>query len=130
MRRNLLFLLFVTTIPFLTQLISQYGNIGAAVMIYDGCQLAGGLALASVWTHASNHHLLASRSLTDQQIRSIQYRNYAASIAFLIALIVAALLSFSYQYVGISPGFANLALVAIVPLLRGISQKGKASGQA
>lgn len=79
-------------------------------MIYDSSQIIGGLALAFVWTHASKHHLLVSRSLTDSQIKSIQSRNYVPSIVFLIALIAAGLFSYSYQYVGIAPGFANFSL--------------------
>ena len=125
MWRNLLFLLFVTIIPFLTEMMNQYGNVGIAVMIYDGSQLTGGLALAGVWAHASKHRLLVSRSLTESQIKNIQFRNYIPSIVFVIALAIAILFSYSYESLGIPPGFANFALFGIAPLMR-VASKRKA----
>ena len=125
MWRNVLFLLFVTIIPFLTQLMNEYGNVGAAVMIYDSSQLVGGLSLTAVWTHASKHHLLVSKSLSESQIRATKFRSYVPSIVFLIALATAALFSYSYQYFGISPGFANFTLIGIPPLMRVVTRKSK-----
>lgn len=126
MWRNLLFLLFVTIIPFLTELMNQYGNVGVAVMIYDASEFVGGLALAGIWAHASNHHLLVSRSLSESQIKNIQFRNYVPSIVFLAAFLLAALFSYTYQGVGIAPGFANFALFGIAPLMK-IAPKGDKS---
>lgn len=104
---------------------NEYGNVGAAVMIYDSSQLVGGLALTSVWTHASKHHLLVSKSLTETQIKTIKLHSYVPSIVFLITLAIAALFSFSYQYLGISPGFANFTLIGIPPLMRVATRKSK-----
>jgi uncharacterized membrane protein len=129
MWRNLFFLLFITIIPFLTQLMNQYGNVGVAVMIYDASQLIGGLAIAAVWTHASKHHLLVSRSLTDSQIKNIQMRNYVPSIVFLIALILAAFLSYTYHFLQIPPGFANFALFGIAPVMRVAGRKSKSQDE-
>ena len=125
MWRNLLFLLFVTIIPFLTQLMNDYGNVGIAVIIYDASQFVGGFALAGIWKHASSKHLLISRSLSEGQIKGMQFRIYIPSMIFLIALVVAALFSFSYQTIGIPPGCANFALFGIAPMMRLASKSGK-----
>ena len=129
MWRNLLFLLFITIIPFLTQLMNQFGNIGVAVIIYDASQLMGGLALAAVWTHASKNHLLVSKSLTESEIKNIQSRNNVPLIVFMIALLLAAFFSYSYQYLGIAPGFANFALFGIAPMMRSIARKSNSKDE-
>jgi len=125
MWRNLFFLLFITIIPFLTQLLSQYGNIGIAVVIYNAFQSVGGLALGAIWTHASKNHLLVSRSLPETQIKNIRVRNLVPSLVFLIALAIALLFSYSYNYLSIPPAFANFALLGMLPLMRIVSRKNK-----
>lgn len=127
MWRNLLFLLFVTIIPFLTQLMNDYGNVGVAVIIYDASQFVGGFALAGIWKHASDNHLLINKSLSEDQIKSMQFRNYVPSIIFLAALVIAVLFSFSYQALGIPPAFANFALFGIAPMMRLSARKSKSS---
>ena len=43
----------------------------------------------------------------------------------IFALATAALFSYSYQYFGISPGFANFTLIGIPPLMRVVTRKSK-----
>lgn len=125
MWRNLFFLLFVTIIPFLTQLMNDYGNVGVAVVIYDASQIAGGLALIGVWRHASKSHLLVNRSLTEAQIKNIQFRNYIPAVIFLLALVIAIFFSFTYSSIGIPPAFANFALFGIWPMMRIAARRSK-----
>ncbi len=125
MWRNLLFLLFITIIPFLTSLMNQYGNVGVAVVIYDATQSVGGLALWAIWMHASKGHLLVSRSLLETLIRNIRVRNLVPSVVFVIALAIAILLSYTYNYLAIPPAFANFGLLAMLPLMRIVSKEEK-----
>ena len=118
MWRNLFFLLFITIIPFLTQLLNEYGDIRIAVIIYDLVQAFGGLALSSVWSHASQHHLLISKSLTRAQIRNASLRSYVPSIGFVVAIILTFVIPS-----GISPSIANFAIFLIYPLNRIVFRK-------
>ena len=118
MWRNLFFLLFVTIVPFLTQLLGQYGDILITVVIYDAVQMIGGLVLAEVWNYATTHRLIDIKVLTPSQIRNIRLRGLVPSFTFLAAIGVSAL----FSIVGISPSAANLTLFAMFPLLR-ISEK-------
>ncbi|HZW55199.1 MAG TPA: TMEM175 family protein [Nitrososphaerales archaeon] len=118
MWRNLVFLLFITIIPFLTEILDQYGDIEVALIIYNLSQFMGGLALNSVWNHATSKQLLISKSLTQDQVRNIRLRGYVPSIVFALAIGVSFLLP-----PGISPATANLTLFAMFPLLRIVGRK-------
>jgi len=119
MWQNLLFLLFITIIPFLTELLNQYGDIQAAVVIYDISQFFGGLALSAVWSHATNKkHSLVANTLTQEQIRNIRIRGYVVPLTFLITIGIVFVLP-----TWISPSVANFALIGIVPLTRLVSRR-------
>jgi uncharacterized membrane protein len=115
---NLFFLLFITIIPFLTELVSQYGDIRIAVIIYDLTQAIGGLVLSALWNVAIKNHLLSSERLTKAQIRNIRIRTYVPTFVFLLAIGISFVLPPS-----IPPGYANFALFAMFPLMRFASRQ-------
>lgn len=114
---NLAFLLFITIIPFLTELLNKYGNIVLAVVIYDVSQILGGLALSILWRYATNKHLL-TKSLIPAQIRNIRIRGYVPMIAFLLAIAVAFALP-----KGVDPSDSMFVLFVMFPLMRFASRK-------
>ncbi len=110
MWRNLFFLLFITIIPFQTQLLAQYGDIQIAVVIYDASQVLGGIALSAVWRHATKKHLVVEGSLTANQIRNIRFRGYVPIVTFLVAIAIVFVLPNG------DASFANFSLFAMFPL--------------
>ena len=112
---NLFFLLFITIIPFLTELVNTYGDIQAAVIIYDGSQLLGGLTLSALWRHVSKKHFLIEKKLTDEQIKIIKIRTLIPSFVFLGAIGV----SF------ITSAYSNFTLFAMFPAYMILARKSK-----
>jgi uncharacterized membrane protein len=115
---NLFFLLFITIIPFLTEILDQYGSIQAALIIYDLTQLFGGLALYAIWTYATGHHMIDSKTLSRSQIRNIRIRSLVPSLIFLLAIAISFVLP-----QGTPPSTANFALFCMFPLLRIAARK-------
>lgn len=120
MWRNLFFLLFITIIPFMTELIDQYGDLKLAVVIYDGSQLLGGLALSGVWRHIATNHLYSKDLLTEAQVKQMRNRGYIPILVFGLAIVIALALPQE-----ISPSLANLVLFAMFPLQRRMTTKNE-----
>jgi uncharacterized membrane protein len=118
MWRNLFFLLFVTIIPFLTQLLDTYGDVLVAVIIYDLVQVFGGIALNFIWRYVAEKHFI-TKSLSQNQIESIRNRGVAPALVFLLAIGVAFFLS----AVGIAPAYAQYSLVSMAPVSRLLSKR-------
>jgi uncharacterized membrane protein len=121
---NLFFLLFITIIPFLTELLNLYGNIQVSVIIYNLSQFIGGLALNGIWIYATKHHLIDSKALSQAQIKNIRNRGVVPSIVFLLAIVAALIL----PYFGIAPADAEFALFAMFPLQRTFARRSRTQG--
>jgi uncharacterized membrane protein len=114
---NLGFLLFITINPFLTQILSKYGNLEAGVIIYDSAQILGGLAFTGVWRYASKMHFIEA-SLTTKQIKAITTRGLVTPLVFLAAIGVSFLLGYINSNL---ISFSNFTLFAIFPISRKLS---------
>lgn len=108
MWRNILFLLFITIIPFLTELLSTYGDVKLAVVIYDGSQLLGGVALILLRRYALKNHLFSTRLVTPDLIKQMTTRGYIPVIVFAASIVVVLVLP-----PGISPSYTQLVLFAL-----------------
>jgi uncharacterized membrane protein len=81
---NLMFLLFIASMPFVTSVLGQYWFLSLGVMIYAAAVAATRPAMAAVWWYATRRHRLVAADLDDGFIR---LRN---RIALLVPLIILA----------------------------------------
>jgi uncharacterized membrane protein len=82
---NLVFLFFIVCMPFLANLLGQYGSVPIVLIMYTLAVAALGVSMALIWWYASRNHLIAE-DLDTQSIRMINIRLYASPIMFLVAI--------------------------------------------
>ena len=83
---NLLFLMFITLLPFSTNLLGRYTTEQIVVVIGALVFAATGTALGLLWIHASSGHRLVEEELSSHFIRNLTLRLFAAPIIFLISI--------------------------------------------
>ena len=83
---NLLFLLFIASMPFAASLLGQYAYLSLSVVVYSADVLALGLSLGATWWYASHNHRLVDENLDQHLIRRMNVRALAAPIIFLISI--------------------------------------------
>lgn len=83
---NILFLLFVASMPFPTALLSQYPNQRLAMALYCGVLIGAGIAADIMWWYASEHKRLAVTSLTPDIIALVHRRIRIAPVMYAIAI--------------------------------------------
>jgi uncharacterized membrane protein len=110
---NLFFLLFITLVPFFTELISSYASLESAEDIFFLSQAFGGVLLTLLWRHASKGFLLIQEDTPKSLIRWVTVRGLIAPSVFLAAVVVA-------HFV---PSYSPLTLIAIGPVSRILSKK-------
>jgi uncharacterized membrane protein len=110
---NLLFLLFITLVPFFTQLISSYGSLESAEDIFYLSQALGGTLLTFLWIHASKDFLLIEEDTPKGLIRWVTVRGLISPAVFLAAVVVALFI----------PSYSSLTLIAISPVSRILFRK-------
>jgi uncharacterized membrane protein len=97
-------LAFVVLVPFATSIWTEYADITAGVVFFDGIVLVCGLTLYTNWSYVRRHPHLLRRGITSNTLRRIHYRN----ISVVAASAVAVGLAF------FSPVLSNLGHVLIV----------------
>ena len=85
---NLLFLLFVSLIPFTTGLLAENGDIQLPYIIYGLNLIVIGLLSAIQWWYASHHHRLTSHGLRKEVRHSVMRRTLVAPLVALLAILV------------------------------------------
>ena len=110
---NLFFLLFITLVPFFTQLISSYGSLESAEEIFYLSQALGGALLTLLWIHASKDFLLIEQDTPKALIRWVTVRGLISPAVFLAAAVVALFI----------PSYSSLTLIAISPVSRILVRK-------
>jgi uncharacterized membrane protein len=83
---NLLFLLFIASMPFAASLLGQYAYLSLSVVVYSADVLALGLSLGAVWWYASHNRRLVDENLDRHLIRRMNIRALAAPAIFLISI--------------------------------------------
>jgi uncharacterized membrane protein len=94
---NLILLLFITLIPFITNLIMNYGNRQIAVIVSAVCYSIPGFAISILWLHASKNHRLIDKKLSRHMITLTRNRNFIAPLVFIASIP----LSYIHPYVTI-----------------------------
>lgn len=102
---NVVFLFFVTLIPFSAALISAHPDEFIAIAFY-GCNLiAVGLLLYSIWLYATRNRRLVDHDLSHEAVRQASQRILIAPCAFAVAIAL-----------GLFSTRASLALYALTAL--------------
>lgn len=104
---NLLFLMFVVLIPFGTDLVGEYGDELAAVMVYAGICAAVGLTKVAVWRYATHNRRLVDESLSSESIELSTVVGLVGPAVFLVSMGIALL----------STTWATWSWIAIGPLI-------------
>lgn len=87
---NILFLLFVSTIPFVTALLGQYPAYTLAVVIYGANMVLTVMTLWAHWRYATNGHRLTGAHLGDDIVRLQSGRILAGAAIYVVAMAIAA----------------------------------------
>jgi len=86
---NLAFLLCVTLIPFLTNLIITYHDSVFAVSLYALVQAAAGFILFMIWKYSTDHHRFVDPSINPWFVRYLSFRGIITIFSFLVSIPVA-----------------------------------------
>jgi uncharacterized membrane protein len=108
---NILFLLFVASMPFPTGLIVQYFDQQLAIVLYAGLLVAAGLSLDLIWWYVTRSRRLVEEDMTDSFVTYTHRRILAAPLLYLIAIVLS-FFSVALAYVTIIAAIAYY----IVPL--------------
>ena len=74
---NLVFLFFIVCMPFLANLLGQYGSVPIVLIMYTLAIAALAVSMALIWWYATRKHLIAEE-LDAHSIRMINIRLYAS----------------------------------------------------
>jgi uncharacterized membrane protein len=88
---NLLFLLFIAMLPFVTSLLGEYGDLPFPNILYAITIAACGASLTAIWFYASHRHRLIDPDLDQRIILSQRLRTLAAPIMFLASILLASI---------------------------------------
>jgi len=86
---NIFFLLFVSTIPFVTALVGRYPTYAFAVVLYGANMVLTVLALWCHWHYATRGHRLTSQHLSAAVVRLQSRRILAGPLIYIAAMIFA-----------------------------------------
>lgn len=100
---NIIFLLFLSFLPFPTGLHAVYRADELAVVVYGVAQIFCGLSLLALWLYATRNHRLVSDSIPPEVVSSMSRRLAFAPVLCLVAIAV------SYM----NPWVSRLVFVAI-----------------
>jgi uncharacterized membrane protein len=83
---NLVFLLFVASLPFPTALVGRYSTIPEAEALYAGWVAAAGLAKLGMWLHASRGRRLLREGIADREVALATLRFAVPGAVFLASI--------------------------------------------
>jgi uncharacterized membrane protein len=107
---NILFLMFVSSMPFPTGLLSQYGDQQIALVIYCGVLILAGLAAIAMWWYATGDRRLVDEDIDPTLIALIYRRGLLTPAIYLVAIVA------SFVSLGIAQLFVVIAiLIYVVP---------------
>jgi uncharacterized membrane protein len=105
---NLLFLLCITLIPFLTNLIVVYHESVLAVSLYASFQALAGCFMFVIWKYSTDYHRFVDPSINPRFVRYLSLRTVSTILSFLASIPIAI----------ISPTAAQVSWV-IIPFFHG-----------
>lgn len=83
---NIIFLVFISFVPFPVDLFGDYSNSQIIVIFYCASLAAVGLLLAAIWLYASGNHRLIEENLSGRHILYYSCRFLLAPIVFLLSI--------------------------------------------
>jgi uncharacterized membrane protein len=83
---NLLFLLFIATLPFITGLLGEYSYLALPNMLYAFFAACIGLAVFAIWRYASHNHRLVDEQISADLIRAVNVRGLVGPLVFLLSM--------------------------------------------
>jgi uncharacterized membrane protein len=113
---NLLFLFFVSFLPFPSALLGEYTSVPLIIIIYSTNIIFLSVSLLFLWVYASQDYRLISRNINPQIIKNIKWINLFGPLGFLISI--------PFTFISIFAAFIVWWLTPIIGLLyRRISKK-------
>ena len=88
---NLCCLLFVCLIPFSTSLISDYGDMWLAALIFESNMLIAGTLYYLLWSYATKGHRLVEKDLDPRVIMAYKRSSLVVPIIAVVAIILSAI---------------------------------------
>jgi TMEM175 potassium channel family protein len=85
---NIAFLMCIAFIPFPTGLISRYGAVQTAVVVYALTLTITGVLLEILWWYATRGHYLVEKELPDRVIRLGTVKTMIAPCAYALSIVV------------------------------------------
>jgi len=85
---NITSLLFVCLIPFTTSLVSDYGNMPIAAIVFEGNMLVAGLAYYLLWRYATKDRRLVDSNVDDRVITVYRRSSLVTPLISLAAIAV------------------------------------------
>lgn len=86
---NILFLFFISLIPFSASVLGKYGNEPVAVALYGAHLVVIGAILLLGWTYATRHHHLVDPKMSHALINGVSKYIAIAPIIYLVAVLFA-----------------------------------------
>ena len=83
---NLIFLMFISLMPFPAGMIFEYGDQQITLILYCSVMVMAGLSAALMWWHASREHHLIDEQISDEIIRLTYRRIMLAPLLYLICI--------------------------------------------
>lgn len=113
---NLLFLISITLVPFLTSLVDLYRNSQETTIIYASSLTVTGLLAWAMWRHASRRHRLIDEDTAPYTIRLITLDTLLLPLVFLISI--------GISFINLTAAHWSWLLVIFVkPVVRGLSSR-------
>jgi len=85
---NIAFLMCIAFIPFPTALLSRYGVVRTALVVYAGTLTITGILLEILWWYATRGHYLIEKELPDRVIRLGTIKTIIAPCAYALSIAV------------------------------------------
>ena len=85
---NIMGLLFVCLIPFTTSLVSDYGDVPIAAIVFEGNMLVAGSAYFLVWYYATKNRRLVDANIDERVIRIYRMSSLVTPLVSLAAILV------------------------------------------
>ena len=104
---NIIFLVFVATIPFTTSILTEYNDLELAVILFQLNILIAGLVLYFNFLYVTKHPVPLKKGTTDRTIKILNIANLSISVSALIAI------GFAF----INPFLSNIAFGLIILIL-------------
>jgi uncharacterized membrane protein len=109
---NIILLLFITFIPFSSDLIGEHPDCHIASLIFGLNMLIIWMIIFASWRYATHDHRLVDEDLNIEFIRYISRRNLLISMAFLISIII--------SIISIRTGVISYLLIPVTVRLYGL----------